>query len=150
MVALDIVTKVLAVQHLKDAPAVEVISGILEFKYIENPGMAWGLFGGARWFFVAITVVAIIVLGYMFCKIPRDRKYRLLLIDLVILTAGAIGNMIDRIFLGYVRDFIAVKFIDFPIFNVADIYATVAMFGLIILVLFVYKEDDDFAFMKLR
>jgi signal peptidase II len=64
-------------------------------------------------------------------------------------TAGSIGNMIDRIKLGYVVDFFDFELINFPVFNVADIYVTVSMILLIILICFVYKEEDfDVLFSK--
>ena len=63
------------------------------------------------------------------------------------ITAGGIGNLIDRVRLNYVVDFIYFSLIDFPVFNVADIYVTVSMFLLLILVLFYYK-DEDFQFLK--
>ena len=61
---------------------------------------------------------------------------------IVAIAAGAIGNMIDRVRLGYVIDFFYFELIDFPIFNVADIYVTVAAFALVLLILFYYKEDE--------
>ena len=67
----------------------------------------------------------------------------------LIIAAGAIGNMIDRLLNGYVIDFLYFSLIDFPIFNVADIYVTVAMVVLFILILTIYK-DDDFHFLKLH
>lgn len=148
LVAVDIVTKIIATANLKGQPAVTFIDGILEFRYLENRGMAWGLFSGARYIFIALTIIALIVLAYIFVKTPYEKRYRPLLVVLTVLTAGATGNMIDRIFLGYVRDFICTTFIDFPIFNVADIYATCSMIALMIIVLFVYRKDDDFDFLK--
>ena len=69
---------------------------------------------------------------------------------MISITAGAIGNMIDRVRFQYVVDFLYFELIDFPIFNVADIFATVATFGLVILLLFYYKEEDiDMLFQKL-
>ncbi len=148
MIGTDLATKAAAVAQLKGRPPFTVIDGILEFRYLENDGMAWGLFSGARWIFVLLTFVALFILIYAFIRIPRQRRYVPLLAVLTVLTAGAAGNMIDRIFLGYVRDFICVTFIDFPIFNVADIYATVSMIGLILLVIFLYKGENDFQFLN--
>jgi signal peptidase II len=73
---------------------------------------------------------------------PKTKHYLWLRVCLLSITAGAIGNMIDRVRLRYVVDFLYFELIDFPIFNVADIFATVATFGLIILLLFYYKEED--------
>lgn len=68
----------------------------------------------------------------------------------ILLAAGAIGNFIDRVRFGYVRDFIYFKIINFPVFNVADCYVTVSVIIFIILILFVYKNEDDFAFLSLK
>ena len=75
-------------------------------------------------------------------RIPAEKKFRFLDIVCVLLFAGAIGNLIDRIRLNYVVDFLYFVLIDFPIFNVADIYVTVAAFGMIFLGLFYYKNED--------
>jgi signal peptidase II len=68
----------------------------------------------------------------------------------MLIFAGAIGNMIDRAFRGYVIDFIYVECINFPVFNVADCYITIATAVLFILFLFVYKQEDDFDFLKIK
>lgn len=75
-------------------------------------------------------------------KIPGKKKYDCLHVLLVMIASGAIGNMIDRIRLDYVVDFISIVLINFPIFNVADMYVTISMIGLFVLILFIYKEDD--------
>jgi signal peptidase II len=67
---------------------------------------------------------------------------------LCFIAAGAVGNFIDRLLFSYVRDFIYFRLIDFPVFNVADIYITCATAILMLLALFYYKEDDDFNFLK--
>lgn len=64
-----------------------------------------------------------------------------------LIAAGAVGNLIDRISLSYVRDFIYFSLIDFPVFNVADMYITCATFTLLLLSLLYYKEEDDFSFL---
>jgi signal peptidase II len=89
--------------------------------------------------------VAIVILGviaYVLVKTPDDKKYTILHILLSLIAAGAIGNMIDRIRYDYVVDFIYFVFINFPIFNVADIYVSISTFVLIFILLFYYKEDD--------
>ena len=75
-------------------------------------------------------------------KIPFEKKYTKLQTALVFIAAGAIGNFIDRVSYNYVVDFLYFKLIDFPIFNVADIYVTVFAIYLAVLLLFVYKESD--------
>ena len=82
------------------------------------------------------------VIAYVIFKIPEKKKYTILHVLLVLIASGAVGNMIDRLRLDYVVDFISFVLIHFPIFNVADIYVTVATFLLVILLLFYYKESD--------
>ena len=142
LVALDQYTKYLAVLHLKDKPAYIIISGILELNYLENKGAAFGMLQNQKAFFIFVAVVILSVIGYVLLKTPDQKKYRGLHILLSLIAAGAIGNMIDRIRLDYVVDFIYFVLINFPIFNVADMYVTVSTVFLVILLLFVYKEDD--------
>ena len=78
---------------------------------------------------------------------PLEKKYRYLEFLLIFISAGAVGNMIDRIRMNYVVDFFYFKLINFPIFNVADIYVSVSCVLLAILVIFYYKEND-FAFLS--
>ena len=79
---------------------------------------------------------------YFLIRLPATKKYHVLRFCLVTIGAGAIGNLYDRIMLGYVIDFLYFIYIDFPIFNVADIYVTVSAAMLVILFLFIYKDED--------
>lgn len=85
-------------------------------------------------------MLLLIVLFYF--KIPKEKKYIPIKIITILITAGAIGNLIDRIFLGYVVDFIYFELINFPLFNIADSYITVASIALLIFTLFIYKDED--------
>ena len=78
----------------------------------------------------------------MVLKLPDHKKYTILHFLFSLLVAGSIGNMIDRVRYDYVVDFIYFVRINFPIFNVADIYATFSALALIIMLLFVYEETD--------
>lgn len=142
LVLLDQYTKNLAVVHLKDKPAFPVISGVLELNYLENKGAAFGMLQNQKAFFIFVAFVILGVIGYVLYKIPDEKKYRMLHVLLSLIAAGAIGNMIDRIRLDYVVDFIYFVLINFPIFNVADIYVSVSTVILVILLLFVYTEKD--------
>lgn len=142
LVALDQYTKYLAVIHLKDKPAYIIINGIIELNYLENKGAAFGMLQNQKAFFIFVAVVILGVIGYVLLKTPDHNKYRILHLLLSLIAAGAIGNMIDRIRFDYVVDFIYFVLINFPIFNVADIYVTVSTAALVILLLFVYKESD--------
>lgn len=142
LVALDQYTKYLAVIHLKDKPAFIIFNGVLELNYLENKGAAFGMLQNQKAFFIFVAVVILSVIGYVLLKTPNNKKYRILHLLLSLIAAGAIGNMIDRIRLNYVVDFIYFVLINFPIFNVADIYVTVSTAVLVFLLLFVYSESD--------
>lgn len=142
LVALDQYTKYLAVIHLKDKPAFVIFNGVLELNYLENSGAAFGMLRNQKAFFIFVAIVVLCVIAYVLFKMPNQKKYRILHLLLSMITAGAIGNMIDRIRLNYVVDFIYFVLINFPIFNVADIYVTVSTVVLVILLLFVYSEND--------
>ena len=141
-VALDQYTKYLAVVHLKDKPAYIFINGVLELNYLENKGAAFGMLQNQKVFFIFVAVVILSVICYVLFKTPDHKKYRILHLLLSLIAAGAIGNMIDRIRLNYVVDFIYFVLINFPIFNIADMYVTISTAVLVILLLFVYKESD--------
>lgn len=142
LVALDQITKYFAVIALKDKPAIPIIENVLELNYLENRGAAFGLLQNQKFFFLFVGIVILGVILFILFKIPDKKKYNWMHILLILIAGGAIGNMIDRIRLDYVVDFISFVLINFPIFNVADMYVTVSMVGLFILILFVYKEDD--------
>ena len=149
LVLLDQATKLAAVSALKDGGPFVLIPGVFQLQYLENRGAAFGLLQNARIFFLAVTLIALAAVIYVLVRLPLKRKYIVLRFLMVLIAAGAVGNMIDRVFLGYVRDFLYFSLIDFPIFNVADIYVTCATILLILLLLFYYKEEDDFAFLSL-
>lgn len=139
---LDQLTKFLAVIHLKDAPAIPVIKDVFELQYLENRGSAFGMMQNQRVFFIIITIVIVAAFVWIYIRTPRTRRMVPLNILCVFIVSGALGNFIDRLLHGYVVDFFYFKLIDFPIFNVADIYVTLSAAALIILGLFYYKEED--------
>lgn len=120
----------------------EVIKNIFSIEYIRNTGAAWGMFPNGTIFFIIFSLIVCIGLLVLFNKTPKEKKYNYLSMVIIILVSGAVGNLIDRCFRKYVVDFFYFKLIDFPVFNVADIYVTVAAIMLILLIMFYYKEDD--------
>lgn len=144
LIGIDQLTKRLVDTNMNLNDYIELIPGIFEFRYIRNSGTAWGMFAGKNmhYFFVVITAVLLLAMVFAYVWFLRDSKFRPLNIVLVILFSGAIGNMIDRIRYQNVIDFLYFKLIDFPIFNVADIYVVVSMFLLAYLLLFKYKDED--------
>ena len=112
---LDQWTKKIAITNLKDKNSFVILKDIFEFSYVENRGAAFGMLTGRVDFFVIITIIN------TYSDSVNVKGYKILQFDLVVLIAGALGNFIDRIFNGYVVDFLYFKLIDFPVFNVADI-----------------------------
>jgi len=147
LVILDQITKNLAVVYLKDKPAYVLWDGVFELHYLENSGAAFGMLQNQKVLFVSIAVIILVVIGYILIKLPRNRRYAMLEVLLVLIASGAVGNMIDRVEFNYVVDFFYFKLIDFPIFNVADIYVSVSCVLLAVLVIFYYK-DEDFDFLS--
>ena len=164
LVFLDQITKYLAVVYLKNKPAIPLIKDVFELQYLENTSAAFGmdpikllhnlfhfsvfennpqLYLNIRMgFFYLLTILIIIILCYVYKKIPHTNRYLFMDYVLLFFIAGAIGNLIDRMSNQYVIDFLYFKLIDFPIFNVADIYVTCAAFAMIGLGLFYYKDED--------
>lgn len=142
LVIADQLTKHLAVVRLKNQAAYNLINGILEFNYLENRGAAFGVLQNQKYFFVFVALIFIGVIVFVLIKVPTQKKYYSLNILLVMIAAGAVGNMIDRVQYDYVVDFIYLVCIQFPIFNVADIYVTTATVILVFQILFVYKTND--------
>lgn len=142
LIIFDQYTKSLAILHLKNQLPYPLVKQVLELHYLENHGAAFGMLQNRIWFFVIMAAVIVLFILLLLIKMPADQKYLWMKICLLLIACGAVGNMIDRIRLGYVVDFIYFVLINFPIFNVADIYVTVGTALLIILILFYYKEDD--------
>lgn len=146
LVGLDQWTKMLAVSHLMGDPYV-LITDVFELHYLENRGTAFGMLQNKQYFLLSVSVLVLAMISVYFVKLPWNRKMNKLRVIAVFIVAGGIGNMIDRIRLGYVIDFFYFKLINFPIFNVADIYVTVSLVVLFLLIIFVFKEDELDAFL---
>lgn len=142
LIIADQYTKWLAIVKLRNQEPFVIVDGVFELRYLENRGAAFGIFQNQLWFFIIMTAVILAAVVYYYLITPVDKKYRPLRFCMVLLTAGAIGNCIDRVFRGFVVDFLYFSLIDFPIFNVADIYVTVTFILFIVLMFFYYKDDD--------
>lgn len=139
--AFDQLTKYLAASRLKGQSPADFIPGVVRFTYAENTGMAFSMFSGARWVFVALTAaVCAGVLWYMF----SNRAAHLWLYwSLGVVCAGGIGNLIDRVLYGYVIDFIEPVFVDFAVFNIADCAVTLGAASLVAYLVFdLFKKGD--------
>ncbi len=120
----DFVTKQLAVKFLSDGKTVRAIPYLFNLVYVENKGAAWGMFADKRWVFMTVSAVAIVALAIVQYKFSHAPK--IFCIPLAMLIGGGVGNMIDRISLGYVVDFLQFDFWkSFPVFNIADSFVTV-------------------------
>ncbi len=143
LTAFDQLSKYLAVKHLKKG-SIPLIEDIFELHYHENDGAAWGILSGKMPFLSILSIVIMIAIIFMIVKINRftEKKYVILQFVLTVLCAGAMGNLIDRIRLGYVVDYFYFKLIDFPIFNVADCYVTVSVTVILCMILFGFTDDE--------
>ena len=125
-VALDQVTKYLTVLYLQPEGikgSVRLWDEVLHLTYVKNYGAAWGMLADHRWVFMLFSTVAIVGISAYLFGFSKDTPW--VKISLSMIVGGGIGNMIDRIFRGYVVDFIDFTLIDFPVFNVADSFVTV-------------------------
>jgi len=123
VIGLDQLTKWLAVVYLQGEPSFPLWREVLHFTYVENRGMAFGMLKDHRWVFMVFSTVAIIALAvYLFRFRPESRWMQ---ISMAFIIGGGIGNMIDRILLGYVIDFIDFTLINFAVFNIADSFVCV-------------------------
>lgn len=140
LIALDQGTKWLAKSSLALKPFV-LIPGVLELTYTENDGAAWSMFSGKQTFLIIVTSVMLGLVLFALLKGPW--KHPVALVAETLLIAGGVGNLIDRIVREYVVDFIYVKAIDFPVFNVADCCVCIGAFLLAVYVLFLSEKEDS-------
>lgn len=150
LVMLDQYAKYLAIVHLKGNPSIPLIPGVFELQYLENRGAAFGLFQDRQIFFMVGAIFILLVVLYFYAKIPHKKRYYLMRIYAVLIAAGAVGNMVDRVRFEYVVDFFYFSLIDFPIFNVADCYVVVGCILFAFSLLFYYSEEElsSFSFSK--
>ena len=155
VIVLDFFTKLLVNLNMSLYDSVSVIPGVLNFTYIRNDGAAWGILDDKRWIFLALSVVAIILITVILLKYKRSNI--MMRVPLALILGGGIGNMIDRVlyteellngtqklfgegyklFNGVVIDFIEAAFIDFPIFNIADCAVCIGTALLFVYVIFI-------------
>lgn len=142
LVVFDQVFKYLAITRLKGQAPVSLIDGVLELRYLENKGAAFGMLQNKKALFVFMTIVMLTVVFYVLFKLPDQKKFVIWQVFLCCICAGGIGNMIDRVRFDYVVDYIYFVLIDFPIFNFSDILITIGTILLFIEILFFVKEDE--------
>ena len=138
----DRVTKGIVNKKLAVGESVDVIKGVFQFLHVENTGASWGIFKGGAVFFIILALVVCAGIAVIITRIPGKTKYFRLHMALSFIVAGAVGNVIDRLQKGSVTDFLYAQFIDFPVFNVADIYIVCATIWVIIMTLFIFKDEE--------
>lgn len=141
LLGLDQFTKFLADTYLKQADAIAIIPDIFELVYLENTGAAFGSFLGKTTLLSIATFIIVLYLIIKLKEVPATKHYIPIYLCLCLLISGGLGNLLDRVFRGYVIDFFYFVPIDFPVFNVADIFVCVGV-GALILVSFLYKEHE--------
>lgn len=144
---LDKTAKNLAVLHLKGQNDLILIENVLQLRYIENRGAAFGILQNSRWFFIVITllVTAGAAAAYIWYVVKRmtKRSSPVIMLLFSLLMAGAFGNFADRAANGYVVDFIYVSLIDFPVFNLADIYITCGCILTILYIILTERKNES-------
>lgn len=138
IIALDQITKILITSTFSLGQEKVIIPKILSFTYVRNEGAAFGLFSGARIFFIVFTIAVLLGAVYYIVKMrPRSPIEKT---ALAFIAGGAVGNFIDRAAFGFVRDFIMTTFIDFPVFNVADCFVCI---GAALYVLYAFLDSRN-------
>ncbi len=140
LVAVDQLVKVVVQLTLQHEAAYVFIPRVLQFHYLENRGAAFGILENARWLFIILTIVILTVGIYMLVKGKLQTKF--LQVAAILLIGGGLGNMIDRIFRQYVIDYIQFIFVDFAVFNFADILVVTGVIMLLVHLIFFMKEDE--------
>lgn len=136
-IAIDQITKYIAIVQLRDQPSVPVIKSFFELTYVENTGGAWGALGGHLWLFITVTIIALGIFAYLM-KDFNLQTHPFYSISLILIITGTIGNFIDRLFRGFVVDFLNFYIFgyDFPVFNFADMCLTVGVGILLVDIIF--------------
>jgi len=131
LLALDLLLKSWAAGNMPGQPGRDLIPGLLGLTYTRNTGAAFGLFANQDWGRWVLTAVKILLMGgllWFYHKLPQRKHAWLIRIPVILVFAGGVGNLYDRIAFGYVRDMLAFLFVNFPIFNLADVYVVVGCF----------------------
>ena len=132
---IDQISKFFVVKHL-DASGVVIIENLLDFVYVKNIGAAFGIFSGNTYLLIIITFLLI---GYIVFELYKNMNNNFSILSFSLILSGALGNLFDRVFRGYVVDFISFTIFgrEMAVFNIADIYIT---FGVFLLALIIIKE----------
>ncbi len=138
LIIADILSKYIVTANMSVGFSIPLWERVFHLTYVQNTGAAFSMFSGQRLFLILLPIIVIAAIGiYIFVKNPQNK---VLMLAFSLIISGGIGNLIDRIRLGYVVDFFDFRLINFPVFNVADIWVTSGAALFICLLLF-SKED---------
>jgi len=141
LITADQLAKKAALVYLAPVGSYPLIDGVFELSFVMNEGASFGMMQGGRWFFVAATPLVLIAIVVYYIKLPRSKVYNWMRAALVMIFSGAFGNFIDRVRQGYVIDYFYAKFINFPVFNIADIFIVTGAFLFAAVIIFFIKDD---------
>lgn len=142
LVAIDQIIKLLVLEHLKPIGSLTLIDGFIQLNYAENTGAAFGSFSGKTTFLSVFTLV-IIIFGLVYLLVKK-RKVDVEYVCISLIISGGLGNLIDRVFRGFVVDYIEPLFVDFAIFNFADILVTCSCIVLVIWLIYeIYRDNKN-------
>lgn len=141
LVVADQLTKYWAKNALANGATVDFIPHVMDFVYVENRGAAFGILQDTRWLLIGLTVV---VLGLLlFYAFQTKKRHPVFMLSVALIVAGGIGNLIDRLFFGYVTDFLHLLFMEFPCFNLADVCVCVGGALIVIYLLFLDRPAQS-------
>lgn len=140
-VFLDQYSKILAIRHLMNRESFPIVEGIFHLTYVENTGAAFSLLRDKTYVLTLVSLVLMGLVGYFWMKEVRNHPFMLLKLSIIMIMIGGVGNIIDRIRLGYVVDFLDFRLINFPVFNIADCFVVVGVL-LYAVSIYVFKQGD--------
>jgi len=141
LITADQLAKKAALIYLAPVGSYPIINGVFELSFVMNEGASFGIMQGGRWFFVAATPFALIAIVIYYLRLPRGRVYNWVRAALVMIFSGAFGNFIDRVRQGYVIDYFYARFINFPVFNIADVFIVTGAFLFAAVIIFFVKDE---------
>ena len=140
-ILLDQLTKLLVSGGMALGDTIPILKDVLHITYVRNTGAAFGMLADRRWIFLVISTITILALAVFLLR--TSSRDPLLIVSLSMILSGGIGNMIDRLALGYVVDFIDFRLINFAVFNGADSFVCVGAALLFLAVLFEPKKKEE-------
>jgi len=141
LIVIDQIIKLWSFNSLRMGNSITIISNILELDYLENRGAAFGIFQGNV---VALAIISIMIMVIIIVYMVKNKiKNQIFLLALIFIISGGIGNLIDRIFRGFVIDYIELLFIKFPVFNMADVYVFLGAILISYYILFLEEKEKN-------